>query len=61
MMYDPDHDQGIKDHPYNSKTLSRLKRIKQSLFLKKKDKKNKNNKNTLLPLFYWSKDQNSKK
>ena len=61
MMYDPDHEQGIKDHPYNSKTLSRLKRIKQSLFLKKKDKKNKNNKNTLLPLFYWSKDQNIKR
>lgn len=34
-----------KDHPFNSKSLSRLKRIKQSLFLKKskktKDKSNK--------------------
>ncbi len=34
-----------KDHPYDSKSLSRLKRIKQSLFLKKKDlTKNKSNK-----------------
>lgn len=41
MLYDGkknDH----KEHPYNSKSLSRLKRIKQSLFLKKKDP-NKNN------------------
>jgi len=30
-----------KKHPYNSKILSRLKRIKQNLFLKKSDQKNK--------------------
>ena len=30
-----------KKHPYNSKILSRLKRIKQNLFLKKLDQKNK--------------------
>ena len=30
-----------KEHPYNSKSLSRLKRIKQSLFLKKKEKNKK--------------------
>lgn len=35
MLYDPNHDKSKKDHPYNSRTLSRLKRIKQSLFLKK--------------------------
>ena len=34
-----------KDHPYDSKSLSRLKRIKQSLFLKKKNQsKDKSNK-----------------
>ncbi|MGI9531202.1 GNAT family N-acetyltransferase [Lutimonas sp.] len=34
-----------KDHPYDSKSLSRLKRIKQSLFLKKSNKsKDKTNK-----------------
>ena len=33
-----------KEHPYNSKSWSRLKRIKQSLFLKKRDSKNKNEK-----------------
>lgn len=32
---------GQKKHPYDSKILSRLKRIKQNLFLKKGDKKNK--------------------
>ncbi len=48
MLYDPKHKYEIKDHPYDKKTLSRLKRIKQSLFL------NKNN-NTLLPLFFWKK------
>lgn len=36
MLYDPQHDKNIKEHRYNSKTLSRLKRIKQALFLKKK-------------------------
>ncbi|MDH3323090.1 MAG: GNAT family N-acetyltransferase [Flavobacteriaceae bacterium] len=56
MLYDPEHEDQIKDHPYDKKTLSRLKKIKQSLFLKKKEKKeNTNNKNTLLPLFFWEK------
>ena len=36
MLYNPNHDEKIKEHAYNSKTLSRLKRIKQVLFLKKK-------------------------
>ena len=36
MLYDPKHEKNIKEHEYNSKTLSRLKRIKQALFLKKK-------------------------
>ncbi len=36
MLYDGKKDVK-KDHPYDSKSLSRLKRIKQSLFLKKKD------------------------
>lgn len=40
MLYNPGHYENIKDHDYNSKTLSRLKRIKQVLLLKKKDKKN---------------------
>ncbi len=35
MLYDPNHDKKIKQHSYNSRTLSRLKRIKQALFLKK--------------------------
>lgn len=44
MLYDGKKDEK-KEHPYNSKSLSRLKRIKQSLFLKKKDQtKNKSNK-----------------
>ncbi len=55
MLYDPKHKDEIKDHPYDKKTLSRLKRIKQSLFLNKRNKKNNNNKNTLLPLFLWKK------
>jgi hypothetical protein len=38
MLYDPDHEKKIKQHSYNSTTLSRLKRIKQSLFLKKNKK-----------------------
>ena len=38
MLYNPKHDGNIKDHAYNSKTLSRLKKIKQVLFLKKKGK-----------------------
>ena len=36
MLYDGKKNEK-KEHPYNSKSLSRLKRIKQSLFLKKKD------------------------
>jgi len=36
MLYDPKNSKNIKEHEYNSKTLSRLKRIKQALFLKKK-------------------------
>jgi len=38
MLYDPNHKKNTKDHKYNSKTLSRLKKIKQALFLKKKKK-----------------------
>lgn len=38
MLYDPNHDKNIKEHLYNSKVLSRLKRIKQALFLKKNKK-----------------------
>jgi GNAT superfamily N-acetyltransferase len=55
MLYDPQHLEDIKSHPFNTKTLSRLKRIKQSLFLKMN--KNNNNKNTLLPLFLWKNKQ----
>ena len=40
MLYDPKHKDNIKEHPYDSKALGRLKRIKQTLFLKKSDKKN---------------------
>lgn len=36
MLYDPTHEKNIKQHEYDSKVLSRLKRIKQALFLKKK-------------------------
>jgi len=35
MLYDPKHEKNNKIHTYNSKVLSRLKRIKQALFLKK--------------------------
>ncbi|WP_111709691.1 GNAT family N-acetyltransferase [Lutibacter citreus] len=38
MLYDPKHVKLVKEHKYNSKTLNRLKRIKQALFLKKKTK-----------------------
>lgn len=38
MLYDPNHDKNIKEHKYNSKVLSRLKKIKQALFLKKNKK-----------------------
>ena len=53
MLYDPEHQEEIKEHPYDKKLLGRLKRIKQSLFLKKSEKKkNGKNKNTLLPIFF---------
>lgn len=42
MLYDGKKNEKGR-HPYDSKILSRLKRIKQSLFLKKSDQKNKNN------------------
>ncbi|WP_457617453.1 GNAT family N-acetyltransferase [Lutibacter sp.] len=35
MLYNPNHKTLVQRHPYNSKALSRLKKIKQSLFLKK--------------------------
>ncbi|MDV7186993.1 GNAT family N-acetyltransferase [Lutibacter sp. TH_r2] len=38
MLYDPKHDKNVKEHKYNSKVLSRLKKIKQALFLKKNKK-----------------------
>lgn len=38
-----------KKHPYDSKILSRLKRIKQNLFLKKSDKKNEKSNNNQRP------------
>ena len=38
MLFDPKHDKNLKEHKYNSKVLSRLKRIKQALFLKKNKK-----------------------
>jgi len=38
MLYDPKHEKNVKTHKYNSKVLSRLKRIKQALFLKKNKK-----------------------
>ena len=38
MLYDPNHEKNIKKHPYNSKVLSRLKTIKQALFLQKNKK-----------------------
>ena len=43
MLYDGKKEKEQK-HPYDSKVLSRLKRIKQSLFLKKANNKNKKNK-----------------
>jgi len=43
MLYDGNKSEK-KEHPYNSKSLSRLKRIKQSLFLKKKDQHKNNSK-----------------
>lgn len=36
MLYSPKNKTNIKKHKYNSKVLSRLKKIKQALFLKKK-------------------------
>ncbi|WP_372745431.1 GNAT family N-acetyltransferase [Lutibacter sp.] len=38
MLYDPKHEKNVKKHEYNSKVLSRLKKIKQALFLKKEKK-----------------------
>ncbi|NLP57392.1 GNAT family N-acetyltransferase [Lutibacter sp. B1] len=38
MLYDPKNRKKIKKHEYNSKVLSRLKGIKQALFLKKNNK-----------------------
>lgn len=38
MLYDPNNDKKNKKHPYNSKVLSRLKTIKQALFLQKNKK-----------------------
>jgi len=38
MLYDPNHEKNIKHHEYNSKVLNRLKKIKQSLLLKKNKK-----------------------
>ncbi len=35
MLYDPAHDKNIKKHVFDSKVLSRLKKIKEALFLKK--------------------------
>jgi len=40
MLYDGKKNEN-KKHPYDSKILSRLKRIKQNIFLKKSDQKNK--------------------
>ena len=37
MLYDPNHEKNTKQHEYDSKVLSRLKKIKQALLLKKKD------------------------
>jgi len=39
MMYDPENEKKIKDHPFDRKVLGRLKRIKQSLFIKKRNNK----------------------
>jgi GNAT superfamily N-acetyltransferase len=36
MLYNPKHGKKVKEYKYNLKVLSRLKRIKQALFLKKK-------------------------
>jgi len=44
MLYDGKKNVN-KKHPYDSKILSRLKRIKQNLFLKKSDQKNKKTNN----------------
>jgi len=38
MLYDPQHEKNNKKHKYNSKALSRLKKIKQALFLNKNKK-----------------------
>ncbi|UMB53576.1 GNAT family N-acetyltransferase [Lutibacter sp. A64] len=38
MLYDPKAQQNVKKHKFNLKVLNRLKKIKQSLFLKKSNK-----------------------
>lgn len=38
MLYDPKHQKNKKHHKFDLKVLSRLKRIKQTLFLKKEKK-----------------------
>ncbi len=40
MLYDPKHEKNTKVSPAKFKVLNRLKKIKQALFLKKKNKKN---------------------
>lgn len=39
MLYDPNYEEVKKHHKYNSTVMQRLKKIKQSLFLKKSNKK----------------------
>lgn len=55
MLYDPEHQEAVKDHPYDTSTWGRLKRIKQQLLLKKNNPKKDKNKNTLLPLIFRKK------
>lgn len=52
MMYDAGNKKNIKEHPFDKIVLSRLKKIKQAMLLKKKNK----NKNTLLPLIFGRKN-----
>ena len=40
MLYDPNHKSKTKEHVFNLKVLDRLKKIKQALFLKKKQQDN---------------------
>ena len=41
MLYDPKHKENGKKHPFDKRVFNRLKRIKQSLLLNKKEKNNK--------------------